>query len=388
MRIALCGPATLSMLQDHLDEPVRLQGYPFPLLPILTEELIRRGHDVAVVSTSPGIASPVFLRGPNLTVGVAPSRGRARDRALDLFRVERRGIASILSTVRPDVIHAHWTYEFALGALASRDAPTLVTAHDAPLTVLRHFRDPYRLVRTAIAYRARMGTENLTAVSPYLAERWRREMLYGRPIRVIPNPAPETNLRSTAVSTGPVILDIADASPRKNLRALIVAFQKIRVAFPTAQLRLVGGGLGPTDEMAGWANGIGAADGVRFLGPLARPQVATELANATLFAHPSLEESQGMSILEAMRADLPVVAGERSGAIPWTLMDGRAGTLVDVRDPQRLADAIIHVIRGATVRELNGERLQRAVESRFGLDRVVGDYLAEYERLVRPARTA
>ena len=51
----------------------------------------------------------------------------------------------------PDIVHAHWTYEFALGAIESR-VPTVVTAHDAPLSILRLNPTPYRLARTVMAW--------------------------------------------------------------------------------------------------------------------------------------------------------------------------------------------------------------------------------------------
>jgi hypothetical protein len=51
--------------------------------------------------------------------------------------MERQFVAETLLRCRPDVVHAHWTYEHALRGLAT-GLPTVVTAHDAPLVALRH----------------------------------------------------------------------------------------------------------------------------------------------------------------------------------------------------------------------------------------------------------
>ena len=136
-----------------------------------------------------------------------------------MFAVERAGVAHALSGIGADVVHAHWTYEFALGALKTGDRPTVITAHDAPFTVLSHMPDAYRLVRALMASMTRLKRPTLTAVSPYLAERWRREMFFRDPIDVIPNPVPASIHHSqggAASVTGPVILSVSDSSRRKN----------------------------------------------------------------------------------------------------------------------------------------------------------------------------
>jgi hypothetical protein len=69
-------------------------------------------------------------------------------RAWDLFAQERAGLERAMREDPCDVVHAHWTYEFALAALASGQ-PTLVTARDWAPTILLMQRRlrllPYRL---------------------------------------------------------------------------------------------------------------------------------------------------------------------------------------------------------------------------------------------------
>ena len=131
MKIAIAGPVSLGQLADLLDQPARvplgLGGIP-PLAEV--RALITRGHDVSLITLDPNIAEEVVLHGDRLTVHVGPFR--QRDAAHDAYRTERRFVTGRLLRCQPDVIHAHWTYEHALGALAT-GLPTVVTAHDAPL---------------------------------------------------------------------------------------------------------------------------------------------------------------------------------------------------------------------------------------------------------------
>lgn len=388
MHIALCGPATLELLEPYLgSEPAKNVGYPFPLLPALADSLVKLGHRVTIVSTSPDLTETVNYRSEQLDLSLVPSRARARDRALDFFAVERRGIAEELRKIQPDVVHAHWTYEFALGALAAHTLPILVTTHDAPLTILRHLPDPYRLVRATMAYRARASIRQLTAVAPYLANQWKRQMAYRRPIAVIPNPIPALELLPGLRDTHPCVLSVSDASRRKNMRSLVSAFSAVRAARPDAVLRLVGPGLESTSALATWAREEMLADGVDFVGRLGRSQLSAEYAKATVFCHTSLEEAQPMVLLEALSAGLPVVAGAQSGGVPWTLFDGKAGRLVDVREPQAIAQAVIDAIDDPTTTVAKGFDVRAELQARYSPEAVAKKYVAEYERLLCEANS-
>ena len=380
--IALCGPATLEMLQPFLPDPVKSSGYPFPLIPALAVEYMRLGHTVSIVTTAGDTDGILTYSGPNLNLYIIPSRARARDRALDFFRQERQGIQRVLRDINPDVIHAHWTYEFALAALESRVAPVLVTAHDAPLTILRHMRDPYRAVRTLMAYRVRFSSKKLSAVSPYLVSRWRSEMLYRRTMRVIPNPVPQLELPRVSRADYPVVLDIADSSPRKNVRGLLLACSEVRKTWPDLELRLIGSGLEEGGPMNDWARAKGLDSGVRFLGRLSRSEVSRHLAEATLFCHSSLEESQGICLLEAMAAGIPIVAGAESGAVPWTLFDGLAGRLIDVRSPAAISQGIRNVLADAGAAAITVKVAAEMMQSRYSPESVAQQYIEEYEALI------
>lgn len=299
----------------------------------LVRNLLDTGCSVTLFTASIGLQEDWRASGDKLSIVAAPYRSRARDRAIDFFRQERKALARELRDCQADIFHAHWTYEFALACVDARVGPVLVAAHDAPLTILRYLPDWYRFLRACMALRVSINTRHLTAVSPYLAERWRKEMLYRSRIEVISNPVPHTRLSLSVSQTHPIILEVADGSPRKNMRTSLRAFADVRKLIHTSELRLVGGGLRAGSKMESWAHDRNLADGVKFLRNVDRDEVARHFAEATLFCHASREESQGICLVEAMHARLQIIAGAHSGAVPWTLFGGRAGRLVDVRGP-------------------------------------------------------
>lgn len=136
-RIAIIGPITISPLYHLLDsESVqRAQGYPNlglggSQITQHVEELVKCGYTVLACSTERKIKDPVLLRGPHLSVLFVPYQ-KLFKRLLTIYRSERRTIANAVREFSPHIIHAHWTYEFALAAIDT-NLPHLITVRDHP----------------------------------------------------------------------------------------------------------------------------------------------------------------------------------------------------------------------------------------------------------------
>jgi L-malate glycosyltransferase len=384
LRIALVGPATIEMLQQYFDAPIETAGYAYPLLPLLAAEYRRLGHHVSIITTASDIVHPLEYHGERISLFVAPSRKRAKKRALDFFAIERKRLIEAISKCKPDIIHAHWTYEFALAGLRSGAAPVLVTAHDAPLSILRYMPNIYRTIRALMALEVSFKTRHLTAVSPSLARRWHMQMAYVRPILVIPNPVEPLAITPHVRSRTPLILAVGDDSRRKNFSTLLKSFAIVRGEWPDSRLRLVGPGLESDGELARWAHKKGLGDSVAFVGAVTRSELTQELSTATVFCHPSLEESFGVVIVEALLAGLPVVAGRYSGGVPFVLFDGKAGLLVDVRNTTTLARGIAEAVLNRAGTRTEHFDVQSAVQRNFSAEVVAKRYLEEYANLIAP----
>ncbi|WP_374114860.1 glycosyltransferase family 4 protein [Pseudarthrobacter sp. R1] len=347
----------------------------------LVRGLLDLGHHVHLISASPDVSSVWRAQGPQFSISVVPYRKRPRERALDLFRKERNLMARELASSDAEVVSAHWSYEFGWVGVTS-EKPCVLSVHDAPLTILRNLPDAYRLFRTLMAYRVRMSASCVTAVSPYLAERWRRQMLFPKAIRVIPNMTPPLPVSDPQLTRMPVILDIADGSSLKNVRRLIEAFDIFSREVHGYELRLVGPGLGEGDEMARWAAAQNVSKNVRFFGKQSRSEIGRHLAEASLFCHPSLEESQPMCLLEAMAAGVPIIGGYRAGGVPWTLDGGNAGVLVDVSRPKMIASALRDLHENAPLANRLVEHGRRLIADRHSKDSVTTAYLEELRRVL------
>jgi glycosyltransferase involved in cell wall biosynthesis len=117
---------------------------------------------------------------------------------------------------------------------------------------------------------------------------------------------------------------------------------------------------------------------VRFLGQ--RSDMGALLAVATIVVVPSLAESFGFSVLEAMSFGKPVVASS-AGGITELISDGKDGLLVPPRDAAALASANSRLLeQPALARRLGEKALERA--GAFSFERMIRGYEAVYKRVL------
>jgi glycosyltransferase involved in cell wall biosynthesis len=379
--VLLCGPAEPAQIFDCADQHTLLRGLGGIPVNLLARELASRGWQVTVVSTSLDVAEPWRHREANIEVVLLPFRVRAREHARDLFRIERRALTNEIRRQRPEIVHAHWTYEFALAALAS-GLPTLVTAHDAPLSVLLQIRDPYRVARLAMAAWVRAKRPPLTAVSPYLANQWRREMGWRGDIAIIPNITPFRPVDGERDNPpGQRVLTVANDSRLKNVRVALEAWPFVLRTFPDAELHLAGSGLGPSEDLALWANHHSLHLQVFWHGLVDRAEVKRLITSATVLLHPSLEEAQPMVLLEAMALGVAVAGGCTSGGVPWTI--GDAGVLTDVRSPAAIAAKVVELFGDPERCRNFGEMGKRRVADFFSSEAVANAYEEQYAAVLK-----
>jgi glycosyltransferase involved in cell wall biosynthesis len=399
MKVAMVGPIATENVAHLLGSAAAgaPEGYGgAPILGTLIECLLERGHDVVGITTDVnphGIGTPVVVRGERIDMVYCPQRRHAfrpragaLGRAADLFARERQFLCRAIRQSNPDVVHAHWLYEFAWAAQQS-GLPCVVTAHDSPRVILRYMPNLYRLVRWFMARVTATRASQLIAVSPYMADELRR--ISAAPIAVIPNPLP----RAVEQPAGPwcdppatdstrIVSILNGWDARKNGATALRALAQVRKSVPSATLTLFGSACGIGGEAQSFARANGLADGVVFRGPVDHARLMRELPGFDLLLHPALEESFGAVVAEAMALEVPVVGGVRSGAVPWVI--GDAGALVDVRDATAVAATVVALLRDPARRRALGEEARRSMLARFSGAAVASATEAIYQQLLSP----
>jgi glycosyltransferase involved in cell wall biosynthesis len=387
--IVLAGPVLTAALREFLDG--QLTGAPVglgttPPLTTLVRALVRRGQRVTVCTLDPSVRQAVTLRGPRLTVRYGPFREHHHMR--DGMRGEIAAVRGLIRAAQPDVVNAHWAYEYSLGAL-STGHPTLITVHDWGPSIVRHSPIPYWFARQLMYFRSVRRAQALSAVSPYLQGKLARVARCA--VSLTPNglePPQISHSPRRLNNDKPLIMTVNHGfQSLKNVTTLLRAFPLVRSVIPACRLLLVGRGYEHGGLAHEWARERGLADALRFAGHVEHERIFDLLDTVDMLVHPSLEEAFGLTLIEAMARGTPALGGQDSGAVPWVLDGGKAGPLVDVRSPVDLAAGIVAVLQDQGTWHRYSEAGRRNVLRRFCMDTIVDDYLDAYERLLSKRRS-
>ena len=396
MKIGIAGHIATDSIARFLDGDAAglPRGYyGAPLLGTLIGALLDRGHSIVAYTTSSDMphGTRVSASGDRFKITYCAVRPRAFryseghwGRAADAFKHERALLAQAMQDDDPDLVHAHWSYEFSLAAIES-GLPHLITCHDAPQVVLRHAPNLYRLVRYFMARKVLKQAQHLTAVSPYLKQKI--EGYTRAPITVVPNPLPAhpAHLAESTRQYDPARPRIAMVlngwGALKNPQPALRAFAALRRTFPAAELSIMGSDYGPGGKANSWAQAQGLTAGVHFMGQQPYPVLLAKLAESDLLLHPSLEETFGMSIAEAMSLGVPVVAGRTSGAVPWVI--GEGGVVTDVTSVDAIESGLVGLLANPATHQHHAQAARARAEECFTAAQVADAYEESYAAVLR-----
>jgi len=308
---------------------------------------------------------------------------RPRSDAAALVRLTR-----IFARERPDVVHAHTYKAGVLASVAGRIAgvPAVIfTPHGhifsrganipgvpggLKLEVLRW------ITRTAQAC-----ADRITAVStPDLDQQVALRLSPASKYVVVRNGIDVDRFaqpRRKGFEGSTVIGAVGRLSEEKGHRYLLQAMPAVLRALPNARLVLVGYGA-LEGELRGRASSLGLDGAVTFAG---ERDSAEMLPSFDLFVQPSLYESQGLALLEAMAAGIPSIATD-VGGVADVVRDGETGLLVAPADPDALAGAIVRLAGSPDLARDLSQRAERHVRDHFSSRTMLDAYARLYRELV------
>lgn len=389
MKIGVAGPVDMAPLMQFFKGETVPSIYSFPLISAMILALKERGHEVTVFCGSEEIHETQWISGEGLTLCIAPRRKRRM--AFDFYRLERHFLTAAMNQSDCDLIHAHWTYEFGAAAVAC-NKPYLVTAHDASLNILLFMLKPkiwrHWFFRVLLGIKTAHHAEHLSAVSPYVAQHIDRWFYPKNRVAVTPNGIHEDVLSGMdgagCKTRNPIICSVLTGwGKMKNPKPALKAFAKIRQQYPSVIYKMYGGGYEKEGPAHQWARMRGLDQGVEFCGRVSYEQLLQEVRRSTVFLHPALEESFGMSICEAMALGVPVVGGAESGGVSYVLHEGAAGVLVNVKSPSSISDGVLGLLHDDKKRRQVAECGRDFARENFTVTKMMDRYEAAYAAILQ-----
>ena len=176
----------------------------------------------------------------------------------------------------------------------------------------------------------------------------------------------------------------------KGYTHLVNAMRRVADVVPEARLVIVGeddprahpGGGSYRAELEALARELGLARHVIFTG--FRTDIPELMAAFDVFAMPTWEEPCAVVFLEAMAMEKPVVAWD-SGGTPEMVANGETGFVVERKNEDALAEALLRLIRDPGLRERMGKAGRRRVIEHFNPARMCRDMVEVYRAVLGEA---
>jgi glycosyltransferase involved in cell wall biosynthesis len=322
---------------------------------LLTEELVRRGHDVTLYASGDSVTAARLK-----SVTDRPMRyGELRNglRHAEYFQLANAQACYLDAAAGAfDVVHNHAGIEGLVLAASSR-TPVLTTNHNTYVPETAPIWAAYDWAHNSLSAASAATFPTRGAMPP---------IHHGIDVSSFPVGAtPEGYL-----------LFLGRFSPEKGAAVAVEAAKR------AGRRLILAGKIDTVDEEYFRASVEPDVDGdtIRYVGEADGPTKRRLLAGADALLFPiDWDEPFGLVMIEALASATPII-GFRRASVPEVVDDGVTGYVVD--DVETMTDRI------GRLSEIDRLACRRAAERRFGVARMADDYERHYAALVRSATVA
>lgn len=347
----------------------------------LAQFLRENGHSVILSGDqggwSPNSDDPDFFE---LELGqIADSGGSLFHRISEMLPVARK-LRSLLKNRQIEIIHAHETAPLIIARIAS-------VGLGIPVVFTYHGSDPGRAPSVARTARrcadwsispSRISLDSLISLG-LPAENTRVMGLGVHPLPEIPERKVQEFRQAMLGPNGKILISsLSRLAHQKGIDMMIEVARKIRDQRDDIVIAV--GGHGPYEDLVDrWAEVAQVSDTIKFMGPVS--DVATVLAASDMYLLTSRWEALPISIVEAFRSGLPVVATDCGGV--KELVNPSVGGVVPVGDTNAIAEMIIDLADNQDLRlQMGKNALDLSKEDRFFPEAVHQSYEALYKDIL------
>lgn len=352
----------------------------------LGKGLAMRGHKVHFITYAP----PARLE--HFHENIVYNEVRFADYPLFDYPPYETALASKLVDVikyeKLDILHVHYAVPHASVAYLAKKIllsegiyiPTVTTLHGTDITLVG--KNP---VYAPVVTFAINKSDGVTAVSESLKQDTYENFKIEKDIKVIYNfidfeRFKKTNKEHFKKAVAPqgekVLIHVSNFRKVKRVEDVVHIFEQVVKKIPS-KLLLVGDGP-ERQNVEMLCRQLGLCDSIRFLGK--QDAVEELLAIADLFLMPSASESFGLSALEAMACEVPVISSN-AGGLPEVNIQGVTGFLSNIGDVDDMAkNALLILESDETHQRFRAAALKNA--QKYSLDNIVPHYEAYYNEII------
>ena len=286
-----------------------------------------------------------------------------------------------------DILHAHYAIPHATSAylakqiLGNDKLKIVTTLHGTDITLVGLEPSYLPVMKFSIE-----RSDGVTAVSRFLREKTLTSYNIEKDIHVIPNfvdtrkyqRIDSENIRKSFAPNGEkVLIHVSNFRAVKRVLDVVRIFNLVRQKIP-AKLLLVGDGP-DRSSCEQLARELGVMEDVKFLGK--QIELVCLLSASDLFLIPSQSESFGLSALEAMACEIPVIASS-VGGLPELVQHGETGYIAEIGDIDRMAKYAVDLLKNDAKYKLFSQACRKRAVQSFDSTKVIDMYEDYYEQVL------
>jgi len=346
--------------------------------------LASRGHRVTLYSFTDPVGDflsrlpGVDVESGGVSAGVAYGSDGSVRKAVYLKAVPR--LVRLRRIVQPDVCHAHYASSYGVVSALAGLRPLVVSIWGADVytTASRSM-----LHRRIVSYVLRKADAVLST-----SETMRRRGLELADVRisVVPFGVDTSRFapRSTTSESGVLTVGAVKSLESKyGIDELLSAFALVKRRAGDTRLRLlIAGGGSQREELGRLAMSLGIEGETHFLGSVPNARVHEIHQELDIGVYPSTDESEsfGVSVVESQSCGVAVIV-TRVGGLPEVVREGVTAMVVEKRNTEELASAILQLIRDPLLRRKMGTAGREHIIERYDLNQSVARLESIYSTL-------
>jgi len=286
----------------------------------------------------------------------------------------------LIKDFKPDLLHAHYASSYGLLGALSRFHPYILSVWGSDVY---SFPQKSSFHKRIFKFNLKKA-DKICSTSNSMKEEIKKYT--GKDISVIPfgvdlnafKPMPVHHVfKGDAV----VIGTVKTLEKEYGLEYLVEAFALLKKRAKEFPLKLLIVGKGSLEmELKEKAQILGIQADVVFTGYIAPVEVPYYQNMLTISVFPSLSESFGVSVVEAMACEKPVIA-TNVGGLPEVVENNVTGIIVPPANVEKLAEAIETLVRDEQLRSKFGKEGRSRVERLYNWDNNLASMIEIYETM-------
>ena len=316
--------------------------------------------------------------------------------ALTAFQIIQRNMQTLsIEIPKVDLVHcslAWFPAMIAVSAKKEQNCPIIITEHGVAFRELLLYYNAYlrdepsnifwKLFSANVVRVVYSMADTITPVC-YANAKWEQSLgVDPSKIKVIYNGVDTGKFKPISAKRQdmrPTVACVGRVDVFKDIVNLIQSIKHLRGQIPNVQCLIYGASTDLEYSMRciNMVQNLGLQGNIKFMGKVKNPEMAYNSADVVVIS--SITEGFPFAIIEAMACGRGIVATDVGGI--REALEG-CGLLVRSSHPHELGDAIAKLLQDEKLRSSLGAAAVSRVQEGFTLERSLGQYRQEYERLM------